>query len=156
MIESALRAQLRGQNKLDAEFDISHYRGDLLITFGGFRLLVEFKRVRLNALLPPPSLKIIWPTDLPGEKVKWRPDELHELSSFLEKQQIENLLDCIIHPVRRYQYDDYASVREIVKSAQLQVQNYAIELMKENPTLPCYAFIVVQIGYPLFIQKVDV
>jgi len=59
MIEAALRAQLRGNTSVQAEVEMGAGRSDMIIKFPGSHIVLEFKRIRLNACLLLHSQKMV-------------------------------------------------------------------------------------------------
>jgi hypothetical protein len=78
---------------LEAEVAIGKGRSDLVIKFSDFVVVIELKRIRLNALVPSDTLESEWPRNLP-RKVHWPPSDLERLISFLKCQAIDELINC--------------------------------------------------------------
>lgn len=155
MIEAALRAQLSATSSLKAEHAIGEVgRCDLLLELSGCIVVIELKRIRLNALVPSQSLSSVWPEGLPITKVNWTINQQQILTEFLKCQQDDELINCGIKKNQQYNYGMKTSVREVLMEGISQVKKYASRVSEVNPTTPCYAFIVVQVGFPLVIQQV--
>ena len=155
MIEAALRAQFRGQVGLGIEEPVTtggdDGRNDVRIKFGGKIVVIELKRVRLNALFPPPELKAGHP---PIKKAtNWHPRDREKLINYLKVQTNDVL----------YKYEicsDFhgmckaKSVSEILEKGCCQVKECMTQISKENSSNTCYAFVAVQVGFPLIVEQV--
>ena len=153
MIEAALCAQIGGSTSVQAEVKVGNgRRSDMIIEFPGSRVVLEFKRIRLNALSPPSELEGDYPKDCPKHP-NWDCLLQHEVIECLKKCTFDELCKFTIHPDMHRLYGNKKNVLEVLDAGKSQVQGYASRLSKDNSAISCYAFVILQVGYPLIVQK---
>ena len=155
MIKAALCAQIRGSTNVQAELKVGNgKRSDMIIEFPGSHIVIlEFKRIRLNALSPPLDLEGDYPRHRPKHP-NWGFLIQQEVIECLKKYTSDELCKFTIPPDMRRWYGNKKNVLEVLNAGKSQVQDYASHLSKENSAVLCYAFVVLQVGYPLIVRKV--
>ena len=123
-------------------------RPDLILACDGQLIVIELKRIRMNAVVVPTHLNIKVNYD---EKGHLYPPSAQKLQDFLDSMEVPKLLDF-----KSNQKYYGSSVRSVVKSAHQQVMKQVKEIRKIEQYKKyeeIYSFVAVQVGSPFVVEE---